>query len=482
MTIKKIGKRVFVYVRVSTQEQAKEGYSIDEQIERLKKYCDAHGWTIVKIYTDAGYSGGNMDRPALQDMIQDIQDGKGDSVLVYKLDRLSRSQKDTLELIEDHFLDNNVDFVSMNENFDTSTPFGRAMIGILAVFAQLEREQIKERMSMGREGRAKDGFFHGGGYIPVGYDYDKETGKLSINEYEAMQIREIHDLYQQGYNITQIDKLFAEKGYKQKHGGWHRKRVKETMLNNLYCGYIKFNGNTYKGNHPAIIDEETYNKTLTLYNSKDYSKCKNHGRTTYLGGLVFCKQCTARYVSTKFKDSAYNKEYRYYACHSRRKINRSMIKDPNCKNKTYRMETLDNMIFEEIKKLAIDPDYIVQIKRDNLSLDDAEKEKIINDEIKKIDAQKSRFMDLYGLGEFTIDEVTEKVAPLNDQKKKLEIQLQSITAGRSNMTEEDVREIVSTFSDVMDRNIYEEKRLIVETLIDRIEIDNEYVNILWKFA
>jgi hypothetical protein len=91
-------------------------------------------------------------------------------------------------------------------------------------------------------------------------------------------------------------------------------------------------------------------------------------------------------------------------------------------------------------------------------------------------------MDLYGLGEFTIDEVTEKVAPLNDQKKKLEIQLQTITAGRSNMTEEDVKKIVSTFSDVMDRNIYEEKRLILETLIDRIEIDNEYVTIIWKFA
>ena len=187
-------KRVFLYVRVSTQEQAKEGYSIDEQIDRLKDYARAKGWIVVNVYVDGGYSGSNTNRPALKDMIKDVEAKKGDCVIVYKLDRLSRSQKDTLELIEDYFLTNNVDFVSMTENFDTSTPFGKAMIGILSVFAQLEREQIKERMSMGREGRAKEGKFHGGGYAPIGYDY--VDSQLIINEYEAMQIREIYKLYQ----------------------------------------------------------------------------------------------------------------------------------------------------------------------------------------------------------------------------------------------------------------------------------------------
>ena len=148
---------VALLARVSTQEQAINGHSIGEQIERMHKYCDAMGWTVYKEYTDAGYSGANTDRPALQRMIRDIKAGKINKVLVYKLDRLSRSQKDTLYLIEDVFLANNTDFVSMSENFDTSTPFGRAMIGILAVFAQLEREQIKERMQMGKEARAKEG-------------------------------------------------------------------------------------------------------------------------------------------------------------------------------------------------------------------------------------------------------------------------------------------------------------------------------------
>lgn len=136
--------RVAIYVRVSTIEQARDGYSVQEQIDSLKLYCKAMKWIVVNVYTDAGHSGANTDRPALQDMIKDIEKGLIDKVLVYKLDRLSRSQKDTLELIEDVFLVNNTDFVSMNENFDTSTSFGRAMIGILAVFAQLEREQINQ--------------------------------------------------------------------------------------------------------------------------------------------------------------------------------------------------------------------------------------------------------------------------------------------------------------------------------------------------
>ena len=184
-------KRVFLYIRVSTQEQAQEGYSVGEQKERLVAYCKAHDWLIVEIYVDPGYSGSNLNRPGIQKLIADIK--RCDIVLVYKLDRLSRYQRDTLYLIEDVFLPNNADFVSVQESFDTSTPFGKAMIGLLAVFAQLEREQIKERTKMGRVARAKSGLHHGGGYIPIGYNY--ENGKLIINPYEAEQVRKIYEWY-----------------------------------------------------------------------------------------------------------------------------------------------------------------------------------------------------------------------------------------------------------------------------------------------
>ena len=120
-----------MYVRVSSKEQV-DGYSIGEQIERLEKYADAMEWDIVKTFVDPGYSGGNTDRPGLKEMIKEVEKGGIDKVVVYKLDRLSRSQLDTLYLIEKVFLANNTDFESMSEKFDTSTPFGRAMIGILA--------------------------------------------------------------------------------------------------------------------------------------------------------------------------------------------------------------------------------------------------------------------------------------------------------------------------------------------------------------
>ena len=118
-------KRAALYIRVSTLEQAQEGYSIGEQKERLVAYCKAKDWIIVDIYVDGGYTGSNLNRPGIQKLMSETN--KFDLVLVYKLDRLSRSQKDTLYLIEEIFKVNNIDFISMQESFDTSTPFGKAI-------------------------------------------------------------------------------------------------------------------------------------------------------------------------------------------------------------------------------------------------------------------------------------------------------------------------------------------------------------------
>ena len=189
-------KRCFIYIRVSTQEQAEEGYSLGEQEERLKKYAEAMEWKVEHIYKDGGFSGGNMERPALKQMIDAIKHGKTDIVLVDKLDRLSRSQFDTLYLIKKIFNENNVAFVSRAEAFDTSSSFGRAMVGILAVFAELERERIKERMSEGRQGRLKEGKFRGGNTVSYGYDYAPNLGYLVPNDYEKPNFLD------SGYNIV----------------------------------------------------------------------------------------------------------------------------------------------------------------------------------------------------------------------------------------------------------------------------------------
>src|SRR5690606_18475634 len=162
----------------------------------LRALADAREWHVVKSYADPGHSGGTIDRPAMQELIRDVRDGLVDVVAVYKLDRLSRRQKDTLHLIEDIFLPNGVSFISLNESFDTSTPFGMAMVGILSVFAQLEREQIKERTMMGRLERAKEGYWHGGGgqtKVVTGYNY--VDGLLVPNEYEAAAVKWVYDTY-----------------------------------------------------------------------------------------------------------------------------------------------------------------------------------------------------------------------------------------------------------------------------------------------
>ena len=231
--------RVICYVRVSTREQAEKGYSVGEQQERLRAYCMAKDWIVEDVITDPGFSGAKLERPGIQRVIQLVQEKKCEAVLVWKLDRLSRSQKDTLYLIEDVFLKNGCAFVSMNENFDTSTAFGRAMIGILSVFAQLEREQIRERMAVGRVGRAKAGLFHGGGFAPIGYDYKTiaEGGEgLVVNEYEAMQVREVFSLYLQGWPVNRIRKYMTAR-YTTKSGDWgNDTTIRDVLKNPLYIG------------------------------------------------------------------------------------------------------------------------------------------------------------------------------------------------------------------------------------------------------
>lgn len=175
MNTKKIAA---IYIRVSTEFQAEEGYSIDAQKEQLSAYCISKGIKNYAFYIDGGWSGSNIDRPEMQKLIKDIKEDKISHVIVYKLDRLSRSQKDTLYLIEDVFNPHGVDFVSLNESMDTSTPMGRLMLGILSAFAQLERENIRLRTRMGMRERVKSGLWMGGGRIHLDMIMIKKKGFL----------------------------------------------------------------------------------------------------------------------------------------------------------------------------------------------------------------------------------------------------------------------------------------------------------------
>ena len=483
--------RVALYIRVSTQEQAKEGYSVGEQEKRLRSYCEAMGWEIYKVYIDPGYSGGDTNRPGLKTLINDVESGVLDKVVVYKLDRLSRSQKDTLILIEDIFLTNKVDFVSMSESFDTSTPVGRAVLGLLAVFAQLERDQIRERMGMGKEARAKEGKWNGGSSEPVGYNYNPATELLEVDEYEEMQILEAVDLFLKGTPLRTICNIFHSKGYtcRGRSGHiteWEPKRLKYVFQNKTYLGYIKYKGEWYKADHEPILDQDTFDKIqkLLTLRSEMYAhhakKCAGH--TSYLGGMIYCKKCHARYTKQTGSTRKSGVKNYYYVCYSRNKKTPAMVKDPNCKNKNWKMYELDEIVFNEIRKLAKDPEHMTDLRKEKENTTDAPtKIDIIRKEIEKLDDQISRFMDLYGIGKFTIDQVSSKVDPLNAQKENLERELAQLNAEAGKITEDEAHEIIQAFGDILDRKDFDEIRLALETLIYYIELDEDDVYIHWKF-
>lgn len=473
--------RVAIYVRVSTQEQAKEGYSIAEQEKRLRKYCEAKDWSIHKIYVDGGFSGANMERPALQSIIKDAREKRFDAVLTFKLDRLSRSQKDTLSLIEDIFLPNGVNFVSMTENFDTSTPFGRAMVGILAVFAQLERDQIKERMAIGVEGRAKEGKWTGAAHSPVGYSY--EDGELHIIEYEAMLVRSAFDLFINRVPVGRICREFEKKGYRHRYGYWSTPTLTRTLKNKIYAGYIGYHGEYSKGIHDPIISEETWEQAQRIFKERDkknpeYKNAFQHN--SVLGGVLWCKKCGARYCKQRSHTLKSGEVVMMYSCYSRAKKSRNMIKNPNCRNKNWRMEQIEGMVFNEIEKLAIDPSYIESIKEKPKDEDQQRRIELIEQKIKDITARISNLSDLYSLG-LDMEEVKSKIDPLVAERDGLRNELANIRKG-SSMTTDQAFRIAQSFGDVLLDGSMDDIRFVVNELIDKIVIDEEKITIHWAFA
>lgn len=484
--------KVGIYIRVSTKEQAEGGYSIGEQTERLKAYCLARGWTIYQIYTDPGMSGSNIDRPAMRQMEKDIRDGKINLVLVYKLDRLSRSQKDTLYLIEDVFLKNNVDFVSMNENFDTSTPFGRAMIGILSVFAQLEREQIVERMYMGRHARAKDGYYHGGGNEPIGYDY--VDGELIVNEYEAMQVRKIHEMFLADVPVNAIQS-HMKKHYTTKHGAWtSNSTLRKVLTQKLYIGIIEWEDEEYKGRHEPILDEDTFYRSLKKHEERKWIKGQpDHIARPFrakhlLTGLVYCGNCTARYSAKgNYSGVGENRKYRpYYTCYSRSKTAKKMIIDPTCKNKTYAVVDLDRIISDEIKKLHFDPSLIDTIINEEVYDEREQIEKdneTIMSRIATIDVQMTKLLDLYQLDNIPFDVLSKRMDDLTNEKESLYDEIKESEKHVPELTRLEAIELVERAAYVLDHGELADRRKLVHSLIDTIIIvDDEDIEIHWSFV
>lgn len=472
---------VAIYIRVSTQEQALEGYSIDEQQKRLLSFCEAKNWTVYKIYVDSGYSGSNLDRPAVQQLIKDAERHCFDMVLIYKLDRLSRSQKDTMHLLEDVFLVNNVDLVAMNESFDTSTPFGRAMIGILSVFAQLERENIKERTSMGRKARISKGYFHGS-HPPLGYQFKPGGNDLEINQYESVIVREIFDKFLSGATIYSIAEDM-EKTYGNNVRGWNNTMIRRILRNPVYFGKVRYGGETFDGLHEPLISEKDFAKVQAVLtrnkelDRRTYDYRTSTGKTAdhLLTGLLYCGDCGARMAYNKV-----SKNVSRYSCYSVSRKNKVLIRSDYCTNRLnpYSAHELEELILGEIAKLAKDPDHVVETI-ETTSPDD--KSTPIRNRLDEVNTQVSKLLDLYQLGFTDLSQISEKLEALKDEKNKLENQLENLKVIPT-IDVNAVYETLEDFDDLLEYGTPQEIHAVVHTLIDKIVILNDDIKIYWSFC
>lgn len=465
-------KRAALYIRVSTLEQAQEGYSVGEQKERLIAYCKAKDWLIADIYVDGGYTGSNINRPGIQKLIAETD--KFDLVLVYKLDRLSRSQRDTLYLIEEVFRPNNVDFISMQESFDTSTPFGKAMIGLLAVFAQLEREQIKERTWMGRVARAKTGLYHGGGYIPIGYEY--EDGKLIVNPYEAEQVRKIFEWYLAGASLKAITDRLHDEGYTNKYSSYNSwSSVRNILGNETYTGTLHFGDIVVEHAHEAIISEEQYKAAQILRGKRQEQYGSNAFQSKHLlTGLLFCGNCGARYYLRN------TGKYSYYACYSRTKQMKSMVKDPNCMNKIWKAQDLEPIIDAKIRELLQSPEMAAEIKSDKPKPVPVSKNTNIEKRIREVDKQISKFMELYQHDDIPPELLGDRINKLYAERTALQASLAPVQEPDA-MPFDLVEELLSDAAQVWDFADEAQKRRIMQSLISRIVLTDDNVEIEWAF-
>lgn len=446
-----------IYIRVSTDAQFEEGYSVEAQKEMLGAYCISKGIKNYRFYIDGGFSGSNLNRPALEDMIADIKADKIDSVLVYKLDRLSRSQKDTLYLIEDVFNPKGVDFISLNESMDTSTPLGRLMLGILSAFAQLERENIKERTRMGMKERVKAGLWPGGGRVPFGYDYDPKKGILVPNK-DAETVKKIYDLYLKGYSPRKIASLLGLK---------YERLVLQILTRRSNLGYITYNGEEYKGKHDPIISEDIFSSAMLLMNRR--SRLRATEPNNLLTGLLYCGVCGAKMRYQKWGKNGYK-----IVCYSRDKSKPHLVKDENCENLLFWADEIESLILKDIflLKFKLSKSSASALKSDVFEMLKSKKTELE----KKLKRLYILFAEDSGdILKSTIDEV---------KKEILKTEEQIISEKKNNTLKNELnhtKERIKTLEQSWNFMTALEKRELLRSIVEKIVINPDGAKIYYKF-
>jgi len=346
-------KRVAIYCRVSTIDQGKGDYSsLDTQAQLVQQYCASKGWSVYKVFTDTK-SGTTLEREQLNNLLHDAQEHRFDVVAVTKLDRISRSVKDFLDL-DETFTKLGIDIVVTTQNIDTTTPAGKMQRNIMLAFAEFERDMIADRTRERLYDRAQKGYW-GGGNVLLGYKVvDK---KLIVIEEEAALVERVFNYYLEQPSSYKIAQRLNDEGFRTKIrttkankvvGGAHfnSKHVQDLLNNNLYIGQVQYKDQVFKGLHQAIIGEELFNKVQELLaKSRDDRYITHDTSELVLLGIIKCGFCE-KGLTTSFGKKG-DKKYFYYKCTVKTKLGAG-----NCEERDISAEQVEGLVEKLIARLG----------------------------------------------------------------------------------------------------------------------------------
>lgn len=360
--------RCAIYTRKSTDEGLDQEFnSLEAQREASLAYIasqKAEGWVpLADRYDDPAYSGSNLNRPALQRLLKDIEAGKVDCVVAYKLDRLSRSLLDFTKLVE-VFDRNGVTFVSITQSFNTTTSMGRLTLNVLLSFAQFERETTADRIRDKYAASRQKGLWMGG-HPPLGYDILNR--ELVINQREADQVRHIFQRFAECGSPTQVVKDLRTVGIANKTwttvDGTHREGMPfhkaslyRILKNRVYLGEVVFKEQTFPGKHKAIISQEQWDRVHNTINEHRHDRSTlPRGQTPFpLKGLVRCGHCDMAMKPTHSRKSG-QVQYRYYLC-----MNAARTSHDQCALPSIPAAELERLVLDRVRRILKSPEVVAR--------------------------------------------------------------------------------------------------------------------------
>jgi len=460
-----------IYVRVSTDEQAKEGYSIRAQIDKLKNYIQIKDWGFHKVYADEGISGKNItDRPAINELIADIKSGKVNNVLVYKIDRLTRSTKDLIELTE-IFNHHKCGFNSLMESIDTQTASGRMFLKIIGIFAEFERENIIERITVACEKKVKEGYTLASANVSYGYIHKAGERVQQINPEEAKIVKEIYQMYLDGnVSYASIARNLNHRGIKPRRGGaWHHHSIQGILSNPNYIGKVRYSladAERYfeaEGKHEPIISEEMYNEVQKkIAKIKRVAYTKRPKENSYFCGVLYCAKCGAK-LQTNANYKKDKKTYKAgYRCPN---IYKGLCNTSRFSHE--KMEGAFNEYIDNIEDITAKPEDLQQEKDKQESINALLREEY-EGAITKLMKREKELQSLYINERISFEDYEEMISTIRTEKNTYADQIINLPEEPANEEQLAIDDIVTNFRDNWKALNNSEKQQFVHNYIEQV--------------